>query len=44
MQRKGLMHPASERGNDCLTTFLAGAIGLIVFGALIILLLAAIFE
>jgi hypothetical protein len=31
-------------GGDCLTTFLAGSVGLIVFGSLAIWLLSAIFD
>ena len=32
-----------QRGDDCLTTFLAGTVGLIVFGTLLILFLAWLF-
>lgn len=32
------------RGDDCLTTFLSGAVGLLVFGSLLILLLSWIFN
>jgi hypothetical protein len=34
------MSPERQRGDDCLTTFLSGCIGLLVFGSLIILLLS----
>ena len=33
-----------HRGNDCLTTFLGGVVGLIVFGGLIIMALSWIFD
>lgn len=32
-----------QRGDDCLTTFLAGCVGLVVFGTLIIVLLSWLF-
>lgn len=32
-----------HRGDDCLTTFLAGCVGLIVFGGLLMLLLSWLF-
>lgn len=38
------MPPESARGSDCLTTFLAGTIGLIVFGSLLIWILSLIFD
>ncbi len=38
------MANGEQRGDDCLTTFLAGCIGLVVFGSLAILLLAWIFD
>lgn len=38
------MASQEQRGSDCLTTFLAGTVGLVVFGALIIWLLSVIFE
>ena len=37
------MDRVQQSGDDCLTTFLAGAIGLIVFGGLLILLLSWLF-
>lgn len=36
------MNPG-QRGDDCLTTLLAGVVGLVVLGSLLILLLSAIF-
>ena len=38
------MKGGNARGDDCLTTFLAGCIGLVVFGTLVILLLSWIFD
>lgn len=33
-----------QRGDDCLTTFLSGCVGLVVFGSLLILLLSWLFD
>ena len=38
------MPPERVRGDDCLTTFLAGTVGIVVFGALLIWLLSALFD
>jgi len=38
------MSNGRPRGDDCLTTFLAGCIGLTVFGSLLIALLWWIFD
>lgn len=38
------MSPERQRGDDCLTTFLSGVVGLVVFGSLIILFLSWIFD
>lgn len=37
------MNRPPQRGDDCLTTFLAGTVGLVVFGSLLILVLSWIF-
>jgi len=34
---------SGQRGDDCLTTLLAGVVGLVVLGSLLILLLSAVF-
>ena len=33
-----------QRGDDCLTTFLSGVVGLVVFGALLVWLLSLVFH
>jgi hypothetical protein len=33
-----------QQGDDCLTTFLAGIVGLLIFGSLLILLLSWLFS
>ena len=33
-----------QRGDDCLTTFLGGCVGLVVFGSLLILVLSWLFS
>jgi len=37
------MDRVPQRGDDCLTTFLAGTVALVVFGGLLILLLSWLF-
>ncbi len=39
-----VMRPERQRGDDCLTTFLAGSVGLLIFGGLLIWALAALFD
>jgi hypothetical protein len=38
------MSAERQRGDDCLTTFLSGAVGLLVFGGLMVLLLSWVFD
>lgn len=38
------MNPSRQRGDDCLSTFPAGSVELIVFGSLLILLLSWLFD
>ena len=37
------MSPSRQRGDDCLTTFFAGLVGIVVLGGALILLLSWIF-